>query len=38
MLPSVALWGAAAGTAAILLFEPVPIFRADVLSKIPGVC
>lgn len=34
-VPTLATWGLAAAFAVTLFFEPVPIFRKDVLSKLP---
>ncbi|KAI8097712.1 ubiquinol-cytochrome-c reductase complex subunit-domain-containing protein [Halteromyces radiatus] len=35
--PSLALWGAGAGTALALLGSDIPLVKKDVLSKIPVV-
>ncbi|PWN20628.1 hypothetical protein BCV69DRAFT_299109 [Microstroma glucosiphilum] len=36
-VPSLALWGGAAGGAVLLFMSKVPIFQHDVLDKIPFV-
>ncbi|KAG1322372.1 hypothetical protein G6F62_010283 [Rhizopus arrhizus] len=33
--PSLAIWGAAAGSAVLLLGSDVPLVKKDLLSKIP---
>ncbi|KAI8092244.1 ubiquinol-cytochrome-c reductase complex subunit-domain-containing protein [Gilbertella persicaria] len=35
--PNLATWGAAAGTAVVLLGSDVPLIKKDILSKIPVV-
>jgi hypothetical protein len=36
-VPSLALWGGAAGGAVLLFMSKVPIFQHDVLDKIPFI-
>ncbi|KAG8930634.1 hypothetical protein FRC03_001853 [Tulasnella sp. 419] len=36
-VPSLALWGAGAGTAVALLMSATPLFKNDVLVKIPVI-
>lgn len=35
--PSLAIWGAAAGSAVMLLGSDVPLVKKDILSRIPVV-
>ncbi|KAJ3067207.1 hypothetical protein HK102_007475 [Quaeritorhiza haematococci] len=35
VLPNLAVWGASAGILLVMFMEPTPIFRRDVLVKVP---
>ncbi|KAJ3397164.1 hypothetical protein HDU92_000469 [Lobulomyces angularis] len=36
VVPNLAFWGASAGMIALLIIEPTPLVRNDILIKLPG--